>query len=466
MKIIRWPLRAFWLSLAFLAPAALAQAPEMAEPRPCVLFLAVDTLRGDHLHCLGADSLQSPELDALARDGVLFRRAMSAAPWTLPSFASVFTGLLPYRHGTIGGRWRRLAEEQVTLAELLAEAGYSTAACVTVPYVGRKFGLGQGFQELSVIEEKTERGAQAVEVTRRGCAYLAAHRDSPFFLFLHYFDVHAPYTPPAPYDRMYYDGDERAGGEPILPFLLSGANQTPKQPGMYDWLAGVTDLQFGVRQYAAAVSFVDAELGRVLACLQELGLYDRTLVVLLSDHGEHLGEHDIWFAHYLPYWECVHVPLILKLPGGERAGSVVDVPVSNLDILPTVLDILQLPVPHGLDGRSLRGLLAGQEDAASLLVAEQGTLPGRYSKTLVEWPWKLLLIQSGNRSTYFLCDLAADPAEARNLAGERPELVGRLRKRLWELFDPAQPLVAAAGERPVELDEATRRRLRALGYVN
>jgi arylsulfatase A-like enzyme len=466
VKISSRLIRGFWLAMLFLAPAVRAQAPGKADFGPSVLFLAIDTLRGDHLHCLGADSLQTPHLDALAQDGVLFRRAMSAAPWTLPSFASVYTGLVPYRHGTIGGRWRRLAEEQVTLAELLAEAGYSTAAYVTVPYVGRKYGLGQGFQELSVLEERTERGAQAAEVTRHGCEYLAAHRDSPFFLLLHYFDVHAPYTPPAPYDRMYYDGDERASGEPILPFLLSGANQTPKKPGMYDWLAGVSDLQFGVRQYAAGVSFVDDQLGQVLACLQELGLYDKTLVVLLSDHGEHLGEHDIWFAHFLPYGECLHVPLILKLPGAERAGTVVDTPVSNLDLLPTVLDLLRLPIPRGLDGRSLTGLLAGGTAGASLLVAEQGTIPGRYSKALVEWPWKLLLIQSGNQANYFLFNLAADPAETRDLAGEQPEMVEHLRTRLWQLFDPAQPLVAEPEERPVELDEATQRRLRALGYVN
>ena len=142
MKIGSRLMRRFWLVLACLAPLVLAPAPGAAETRPSVLFLAIDTLRGD--------SLRTPELDALAQDGVLFRRAMSTAPWTLPSFASVYTGLLPYRHGTIGGRWRRLAEEQVTLAELLAEAGYSTAACVTVPYVGPKFGLGQGFQELNV----------------------------------------------------------------------------------------------------------------------------------------------------------------------------------------------------------------------------------------------------------------------------------------------------------------------------
>jgi arylsulfatase len=181
-------------------------------------------------------------------------------------------------------------------------------------------------------------------VTALGLATFDLPRDKPLFTFLHYFDAHAPYAPPPPFARMYYEGDERAPGVPVLDFLRSSANAAPNRDGgMYDWLAGVTDLRFPAREYAAGVSYTDDHVGQIVAELKRRQRYDDTLIIVVADHGEHLGEHGLWFTHTLPYQETLHVPLLVKLPLCRAAGRLIDTPVSTLDLLPTLLDWLDLP---------------------------------------------------------------------------------------------------------------------------
>lgn len=445
---------------------AVAQAtgPAASAGAAPVVMIIIDTLRADHLACYGA-SWRTPAIDGLARDGVLFRHCFATAPITLPSTASIYTGRLPYRHGTITGEYARLPDAEVTLAERLAEAGYATAGFVSIVFLTGRYGLDQGFARLELLDQGPNH-RDADSVTRLGAEYAAANAGAPFFLLLHYYDVHSPYTPPAPFDRMYYEGNEKAPGEPVLTFLRSAKNRTDKRNDWnYRWLEGVTDLQFGVRQYAAGVSYVDMHVGRVLEALRGAGLYDRALIVLCADHGEHLGEHDIWFTHYVPYQEVLHVPLIVKLPGNRRAGVTVDEPVSNLDIVPTILEAVGRPEPAGIDGRSLVGVMNGQRSRKpSLLAAEQGNLTTRFSKALVEWPWKLLLFRAGAREVYELYDLSADPAETRDLAAVNPAVRQRLRRSLWKIFDRGKPLVADTRSRPVTVDAETDRQLKALGY--
>lgn len=456
-------------SLALAAPPATPPAPApTAAPADAgaipVVMIIIDTLRADHLACYGSP-WQTPAIDGLARDGVLFRRCFATAPITLPSTASIYTGRLPYHHGTVTGDYARLPEAEVTLAERMTEAGYATAGFVSIVFLTERYGLDQGFARLELLDQgPNHRDADAV--TRLGTEYAAAHAGAPFFLLLHYYDVHSPYAPPAPFDRMYYHGDEKAPGEPVLAFLRSAKNRTDKRNDWnYRWLEGVTDLQFGVRQYAAGVSYVDMHVGRVLESLRRAGLYERALIVLCADHGEHLGEHDIWFTHYVPYQEVLHVPLIVKLPGNRQAGLAIDEPVSNLDIAPTILETIGRPAPAGIDGRSLAGVMSGQRSRQpSLVAAEQGNLPTRFSKALVEWPWKLLLFRTGVREVCELYDLGADPAETRDLATTQPAARNRLRTALWKLFDRGKPLVADTRTRPVTVDAETDRQLKALGY--
>lgn len=432
--------------------------------KPPVLLIAIDTMRADRLGIAGNDSIETPHLDALARDGVLFTRALAAAPWTLPSFASIFTGSLPYRHGAVGGDRTWLDGSQTTMAEHFLAAGYKTGGIAAVDWLTDACNMDQGIQRWQgpLPPEDLSRAEAQTWFARAFCDW---HRMRPFFLFLHYFDVHTPYTPPAPFDGMYYLDDPYRDGEPVLSMLQSPANRAPNRDSeMYDYLAGVTDLPYPRQQYAAGVSYVDMHVGLVLARLKRLDLYDDMLIVVLADHGEHLGEHDIWFTHLLPYEETLRVPLIIKLPRSLHAGRVVDEPVSLLDVLPTVLAGARLKTDLPLDGRNLLPLLAGREAGSSLLAAEQGSSDGRYSKSWQQGDWKLLFFREPDAARYELYDLAADPCELNDLAAAQPQIVARLRDGMWKLWNPARIVSDDSRGRPRKLDEATRRRLRSLGY--
>lgn len=445
-------------------PAAVsAQVP--AVEIPSVLLLAIDTLRGDHLHCAGLDWLATPSIDGLARDGVYFRNCLATTSWTLPSFASIFTGLLPYRHGAIGGEFERLPREQQTLAEILAAAGYATAGQVAIHWLTERFGMDQGLESVNLAHRGKSIDAQAAAITRGGLAFAAEHRTSPFFLLLHYYDVHSPYEQPGPFHHLYYEGDPLAPGEPVLTFLKSPENRARgRRAQYYKWLRNVTDLGYPPRAYAAGVTFVDSEVGKVLAGLREMGLYDRMLIVLVSDHGEHLGEHDIYFTHHFLYQEVLNVPLIIKLPGNRHAGTIIERPVSTLDIVPTVLAELSLPVPDGLDGLDLGVLWRRRSGPPRVFASEWGATTVGYAKALVDWPWKLLMFDEDGQARYELYHLSSDPGELNDLAARYGRVVAGLRERLWELFPPEQPLLAEEVARPVELDVETEQQLRALGY--
>lgn len=456
-------------TLAILAAslAAHAQTPgaRRQPPTPHVLIIGIDTMRGDHLGCAGNDWIRTPEMDALASDGVVFTRCFSTAPWTLPSFASIFTGLLPYRHGAVGGDYSRLGADHNTLTEFFASAGYNTSGYVSIDYLTDPFGMAQGYVGGAPpgLDPDLDRASR---ITWLGLETLrTVDLNRPQFLFLHYFDVHAPYDPPAPYTRMYYDGDEKAGPTPVHDMLLSDANRARnKDSGVYDWLEGITDLEFGVKEYAAGVSYVDDHVGQLTAYLKEQGLFDDMMIILVSDHGEHLGDHDIWFTHTEPWQETLHVPLLIKFPNNAFAGTVVDAPVSTMDIMPTVIDAMMVR-PPAVDGRSLLPLCAGQVGTVgSLLVAEQGSDPGDWMKAFIDWPWKLIATHRGEETTYALYNLNDDPGETIDLATTHEAKAKRMTRRLWRIFDPENPVVEAGTALSAEIDEATRRRLEALGY--
>ncbi|MFH1842114.1 MAG: sulfatase [bacterium] len=440
---------------------------ETETPRPSVLIFGLDTWRGDYLHFAGMEWLQTPNIDALARDGVYFSRCLATAPWTGPSFASLFTGLLPYRHGfyqrTRGGLWPDIR----TLAEMLSAAGYATGAYVTISFLTGSFGMDRGFQVGDRFVDNGL-GEAAKQVTGMGQRFVQNFREVPFFLMLHYYDIHSPYSSPAPFDEMYYDGDARGPGEPLTEFLASDRNALLKGfTEIYTWLDGITDPDYPRQQYAAGVTHADSHVGHVIGHLKQLGLYDDMLILLTSDHGEHLGEHDLYYAHSMPYQEVLHVPLLIKLPGNRFAGTRQEEWVSIMDILPTVLEVANLPVPEGLDGRGLLEQMAGRSSRqSSLLVAEHGPDETRYSKTIVDPPWKLVWLRENDQDHRELYNLTRDPGETDNVAADYPDIVDRLEARLWELFDRENPLTDRGLDQPERLSEEERQRLRALGYID
>ncbi len=394
-----------------------------------VLLVTLDTTRPDRLGCYGNDAIGTPHLDGLAADGVIFVDALATSPTTLPSHASILTGLLPHRHGARANGLFPLAEDHATLAELLAAGGYETAAFVSSFVLDARFGLSQGFAvydddletEAGSRVAPGERGVRPAErrgdrTTDRALAWLRRSRP-PFLLWVHYYDPHADYEPPAAWA-------ERAANP-----------------------------------YDGEIAFVDAQLGRLLTALDTQGLADRTLVLVVADHGEALGDHGELTHGLLLHEATLRVPLLMRA-GASWRGLRVDRPVSQVDLAPTVLSLLGIPVPPGLDGLDLTREPSPQ---ARALVAES-------VQGLVEYGWApLATLRAGTRKYIHgprpeLYDLAADPLELHDRAAAERQATATLRSRLEAAY--AGDLDAALSpEPPAELDPDTAARLEALGYL-
>jgi len=400
-------------SLVFLGAvlAGCGAPPPERVPGANVVVIGIDTLRADHLGCYGYRRPTSPRLDALAREAVLFETAVSPSPWTLPAFASIFTGLLPSSHRAGEGKQlnvSRLDPARATLATVLHEAGWRTGSFVSNGYVGRDVGLAEGFDEHREAMQSAGAAAQAI-------AWLQAHAQERFFVFLHIVDPHQPYAPPA---------------EDAAPFLDPrytgpvGASFS----GFGDPTWSDADRRRVVDLYDGEVHFADGLVGRVLDTLASLGVADRTLVVVVSDHGEELFEHRLIGHGHTLYDELLRVPLIVRWPGGGLHRRVAP-QVRAMDVFPTVLDALALPVPDGLDGVSLLPLLHGGRASPETETAFAEYLivdPER--KAIRRDGLKLILDPASGAASLF--DLRADPTEQRDVASTRPAETAELRARL------------------------------------
>jgi arylsulfatase A-like enzyme len=412
--------------------------PFGATPRNVVL-VTMDTVRADALGAYGQRVAASPHLDRLASEGVLFEQVVTSAPNTLPAHASILTGKQPYAHGVRSNAGSALPDENLTLAEVLRSRGYRTHAEIAAPVIGRHTKLDQGFDQYRdlgsfAVELKTAGGGgdaqgetvtkrqerPASDITRRGLEFLRGQQGGPFFLWLHYFDAHAPYEAPA------------AFGEQIA------------------------------NPYLAEVRYVDEQIGLIVAELVRLGLRDRTLLVVTSDHGEGLGQHDEDTHSFFVYDTTVRVPLIFWGPDGLAAGRRVRSLVRTIDIAPTILDFLGLPPLPEVQGTSLRALLVGEAPDLRLTGYGETWEPRRLFGASVlrfvrEGDWKYI-----HKVDPQLFDVARDPGEANDLASARPEIVARLRARLERLLSeaPAAPQGAA-----IAVDAETRSQLTALGYA-
>ncbi len=342
-------------ALLALAPLGLGACGSGPEPPPLVLLISIDTLRADALSSTGLGGETSPNIDALGAEGVRFERAYSQAPNTATSHASLFTGLLPWTHraanftsleyGTPG-----LPPSFETLAEILLEAGYETAAFTDDGPLGRGWNLMQGFELLAAEHQPIDAKVDSVLEFLDG-------RESgrPLFLFLHTYEVHQPYAAPEEYARAWkgdYDGPlvERVAEVQAL----RAAGERPNDGLML--LRGLklteADVAYLKAQYLAELAFTDAELGRLFDALRARSLWEPGLIAVTSDHGEEFREHGV-LGHEQLYEETLHVPLLLKLPGSELAGTTVGARVNQFDLHPTLLELLRLPRPSDLEARSL-----------------------------------------------------------------------------------------------------------------
>jgi arylsulfatase A-like enzyme/Flp pilus assembly protein TadD len=413
---------------ALLAVAAVALAPgcaREARPEPVrtgrvnVVLISIDTLRSDHLPAYGYRGVETPHLDRFAAGAVLFERAYSQYPLTLPSHTSLLTGRLPPGHGVRDNRGFALAETPPTLGEMLAGAGYGTAAFVSSAVLRRQTGIGRGFatyddtveggvQESLRIFPQRE-GARTIETAER---WLDARQGAePFLLFLHLYEPHTPYDAPEPHRSRW--------------------------PLPYD----------------AEIARVDELLGAFFERLEAKGLYDPSLIVLVSDHGEGLGDHGETEHGLLLYRETLQVPLLIKLPGRVRAGERVRTEVALVDVMPTVLDLLGVPAPDGLDGRAL---FDGAPHPADRPIYSETLFP-RHQYGFAE----LRSMIAGGRHYIDaprpeLYDLDDDPAERSNrieVDGAPHELVSRLEQ------------IGAGTSTVAEISREEAESLAALGYI-
>lgn len=406
--------------------------PARAEPtRPSVVLVSLDTLRARSVSAYGAKRRTTPALDGLvAARGAVFDNAIAPAPHTLASHMSLLTGLYPKTHGVVRGT-TVLAAQHRTLAELLREAGYETAAFTEDGFIIAQTGFLRGFA-LYTEDKSPDLHNPLGHIRRtfaRGREWLTHHADRPFFLFLHTYQVHRPYTPPVAYQSRF------------------GRAQALSDQKERDLLL-----------YEQEISYADEELRAVLQHLDALGLADRTLLVVTSDHGEAFMEHGQWAHGFQLYDEALHVPLVMRLPGVVPAARRVNTPVSLVDVTPTVLDLLGVPSPHALDGLSLAPLLreppAPFPRAAVFAQARDLFAVRTVShKCIFKTP----------TSAYDCFDLTEDPGEQRAVAMDGNAAVLGARDLLAG-FMAERPALPAPGLAPAP-DAETEKKLRALGYL-
>jgi choline-sulfatase len=430
-------------------PADIRQAISRLQQRDDtnVVFILIDTLRADHLSSYGYERLTSPVMDAIAQTGIRFARVRSQCSWTKPSMASLWTATYPARTGVL--RYQHGLPTPVTMpAEILHAAGFRTAGIWRNGWIANNFGFGQGFDAYfrPVPNRPPARGADGDraaqprpvstdrDMTESAREFLRRFGDQRFFLYLHYMDVH----------QYAYDEESARFG--------------PSYEDAYD----------------NAIHWVDRNIGSLLVQLDELGLLDRTLVVIASDHGEAFREHGGEGHGRNLYREVTEVPLIFRLPAPLAAGVVVEPLVENVDIWPTILDLLGLPPLEGVDGRSLVPLMLGTGGATTddenqdPVFSHMDRTWGRQQDTarpmvsVTDGRYRLIypLTPPGTKELY---DTERDPGEQTNIAGDEPAIVERLTAAVDAYL--ARPAASWGGAEEVEIDAMRLDQLRALGYL-
>jgi len=474
------------------ASGAEAFLPKAGARPPNILLVTVDTLRADHLSAWGYGRATSPNLDRLAGEGLRFDQAQSQWPKTGPSFASILTSTYPKDNGIVRQIGIPLPCTFTMLAEVLQRNGYTTHAVVANGAVGREFYFDQGFETFLESWKLPPPAAPtagsdggdpngAENVTRLALA-AAGKMDpaKPWFLWVHYLDPHAPYIPPAPYQARFQN-DTMFDGRIQVP-VSNRRKQELAGIGKGQVIDGETRLAFYVARYDAEISYVDHEIGKLLAGLGEKKLLGDTLTAFTSDHGESLGEHGYYFNHgRFAFQTCLHVPLILHWPGRLKPG-VDRAPVQLLHLAPTLLAAAGVELPEGrwAQGQSLWPRVAAPpapEANTVISFSEGGTASNRawirvvrdqrftlhFSPHKLEQSWI-----GGEGKPWSLFDLNADPGETKNVADLHPADVERLQEAIGKWWRaPAFPCNTDEGvcDESREVDKETTELLKSLGYL-
>ncbi len=392
-----------------------------------IILISIDTCRADRLSCYGFNAKTTPNIDALAEEGVIFNRVAAPAPLTLPSHSSIMTGTIPPYHGVRDNDQFQLGQYNLTLAEILQARGYTTGAVVGSFVLDSQFGLDQGFDSYDdtfeeVLEDQPQIQRRGGEVTRQGLKWLGEHKDEDFFLFLHYFDPHGEYNAPEPF---------------------------------------ASDPRFGA--YAAEVAYADHCIGKIFDELKRLKLYDGALIIVTSDHGESLGEHQEETHSYFIYQSTIRVPLIFKLPGKNK-GRRIDDFVGLVDIMPTTLALTGIDIPSPVHGQDLsRYFQQEQYSQQDRYIYCESLNPTRYGcaglRSVISYPWQYI-----HTSRAELYNLQQDPKQENNVIAQNTQQAEVMKKHLKNILSRQSRDDTRASV--LEIDDESVKKLESLGYIS
>jgi arylsulfatase A-like enzyme len=405
----------------------------MSEKRkPNVVLFGIDSLLADHMSCYGYHRLTTPHIDRFAGGGTLFENTFSAHVPTTSAYSSMLTGRDCFGTQVVALRHKGpLRSEVRTLAEILKEQGYNTT-CVGFTGNAAARGFDQYLDYAGWGSWNSGRSPKAQNLNDVAIPELdrLAGQEQPFFLFLRHMDPHAPYLPPAPYERMFYHGDEtdpnNQSMEPVMSFK-------PFRDFFASWMPpGITDKDYVIAQYDGAIAYMDACIQTIFTALEARGILDETIVVINGDHGETLYDHECWFDHHGIYDNVLHVPLIIRYPGKVPAGRRIDVTNQHKDLVPTILELADIVVDDEFEGKSLLPLTSGESTSHdSEFYITECTWMRKHGWRTPEW--KLIIALEPDfhfKPEIELYDLVHDPTENHNLAEQRPEIVQQLQESM------------------------------------
>ena len=400
--------------------------------QPNIVLMGVDSLLADHMGCYGYHRLTTPHIDRFARGGTLFERTYSPHIPTTSAYASMLTGMDCFSTQVVALKHKGpLRFEVKTLADILCEAGYNTTC---VGFSGNP--SSRGFDDYldyagwgSSAEGRSPKAQNLNEVTIPELNHLIDQK-APFFLFLRHMDPHSPYLPPAPYERMFYHGDEcdpkNKSMEPVMNFK-------PFSDYFASWMPpGITDKDYVIAQYDGAIAYMDACIQTLFTALETHGILDETIIIINGDHGETLYDHECWFDHHGLYDVTLHVPLIIRYPGKVPAGKRLGGYNQHKDLVPTILELAEIQTDIEFDGKSLMPMVNGEvaSHESEFYITECTWMRKHGWRTP---QWKLILALEPDfhfKPPVELYNLVADPDENNNLAEAHPDIVATLEGRM------------------------------------
>ncbi len=434
--------------------------PEESEN---IILITVDTLRYDHVGVCGNKEIATPVMDALAENGILFENAYSQTHFTTPSHISILSSLYLMEHGSYIMEKQALDPGLVTLPVILKKRGFTNAAIISMSAMQPDMvgGIDRGFDYFRYPAGRSQ--CTAGETMDYVEKWLKKNHERKFFLWLHIYDPHMPYVPPEPFNTAYYEGDPYSGEDTMKDAVFAGWWYT-KFHAFIDWLKPIKDINYPATQYMGEISYADHELGRLMKKLDDYRL-NNTWIILTSDHGENLGEHGVLFDHQGLYETTLKVPLIFsnkEQTSSDRISSL----VMSVDIMPTVLDILDINHEGRMSGKSLLPLMERKADKVHDFVFAEGHV--NFAASVFDGEWRYTEIYKDyDYSSEFMpragsFELYRYPDEETNLFAANPEIAARYKEilKLWKKgrtdnFETANP----------EMSEEDREMLKSLGYI-